>query len=451
MLRVDHPRLTAAVVSLGAGLLVLATGPALDVVKRADRAVFGFLSGKSGELVGNGSVEDPWGVETLGPPPAIEPPRVFYLDDNPDQYFERMPPPPSDLMVVMARLEAAGLDHVGFGYPLQWESPDTLAIETMRRAMDRFDRAVIGYVVKDSTAPEPVVPPFLRASMPYGEVDGDGTKLPVVNSIRGIAPEFGGKESWAGFTRIETEEGEANRAYLLARWSDRVVFSLPLALEIARLGLSPEEDVRVRMGKDIRLGSDGPRIPIDFRGRVDLPDGPIEREAVPATTVISDEIPEGFLDADAPVFFTDERLLGDKADRQWAERMPRVDAAVRGAPRTVGKSAVSRPSQMAELFGILGLSLIGASLLGKGGLLKRLGLSVVLIGLVAGALAICIRSGVAPMPLAFLTVPVATAFSVLLFDTESRVEVVRAKAAKKAPAEPKAAKKAKRRKGKRRP
>lgn len=402
-------------------------GPRVEWMEEMDRGLLAALSGEEGRIVGEGTADSPRAVERLERPASVPPPRVLFLDEDADGYFEGTPPPPADLMVVLARLHEAGLGSVGFGYPLQWEQPDTLALEAMRQTMDRYDRAVIGYVVKDSTAPVPVPPPFLRASMPYGEVDGDRTKLPVVNGVVGLAPEFGGERSWAGFTRIETEGAEERRAYLLARWSDRVIFSVPLALEIARLGLSPDTDVSVRMGHEIALGPRGPRIPIDFRGRVDLPDAAPGRLATPATVVISEEFPEGFLSGEGPAFFTDERLLGDKANRLWAQRLPQLDAAVRGAPNLTGRTAIPYwPVAAAVIFGLV-LAVAGAWLAGPGRLRRRMMVVLAFGGAVVFLLGAMLRGGIgAPMPLAILSVPAVLFVAVLILDAVPTVEVVRA-------------------------
>ncbi|MCH7228615.1 hypothetical protein [Haloferula sp. A504] len=427
MIRVGHPRWVGAAAAFVVAAFVATVGPRVGWMEKMDRGLLAMLSGEDGRIVGEGTAESPRAVERLEPPASLPPLRVLFLDDDPDRYFEHTPPPPADLMVVLARLREAGLESVGFGYPLQWEKPDTLALEAMRGTMDRFDRAVIGYVVKDSTAPVPVPPPFLQASMPYGAVNGDRTKLPVVNGVVGLAPEFGGERSWAGFTRIETEGAEERRAYLLARWSDRVIFSVPLALEIARLGLSPDTDVSVRMGHEIALGAHGPRIPIDFRGRVDLPDEAPSRSAAPATVVISEEFPEGFLAGEGPLFFTDERLLGDKANRLWAQRLPRLDAAVRGAPTLTGRTEIPHWPVAAAVILALVLSVGGAWLAGEDGLRRRMGV-VIAFGAAVGLLLVAmLRGGIgAPMPLAMLSVPVVLFVATLLLDAVPTVEVVRA-------------------------
>ncbi len=425
MIRVGHPRWIGAALAFGAAAGVLLTTDRVGWMRSADHALFETLAGAPGKVVGDGSPTSPRSIEHREAPAALPPPRVLFVDDDPDGYFEYTPPPPADLMVVLARLQQSGLRSVGFGYSLQWEKPDTLALEAMRRAMDGYDRAVLGYVVKDSTAPVPVPPPFLAASMPYSSVEGDASKLPVVNGVVGLAPEFGGERSWAGFTRIGTEEAEENRAYLLARWSDRVIFSVPLAQEIARRGLVPETDVSVRMGSEIALGPEGPRIPIDFRGRVDLPDDAATRRAAPATAVISKELADDFLTAEAPVYVTDERLLGDKANRTWAQRLPRIDAAVRGAPVVAERTRVPPWPLAASLGGCLALAIAGAWLTGLGPLPLRV-LTSLLFGTAAMiATAAMIRGGAgSPPPLAVAAVPATLLLGVLFLDSIPKVEVV---------------------------
>lgn len=434
VLKVKHPRMTAAVVSAAGAFVLMGLMPSVSLLERIDLRLFEWLSGESGKVVGGGTHQDPRQIELISQamdPPSME---VLYLDDEPSGYFEQMPPPPTDVMVMLDRLQKREAGAVAIGYPLQWEEPDTLAVEAMRRVMDRSE-VVLGFPLKDSTAPAPVAAPFQRASIAYASVQGDGTKLPVVSNIRGLAPEMGGATSLAGFTRLETEEPDDERAYLLARWSDRVVFSLPVALEVARRGLSFDE-VTVHMGRDVRIGEGGPRIPIDFRGRVLLPEDSGKREALPATAVIAESLPEGFAKGEVPLYFTDERLLGAKAEREWAEALVRVDAAVRGAPRRAKLWAVARPHPVIEV--LLVLLLAGAFVKWfRPTELKRQ--AQVLLGCLLGlilVLGMLARFGLlAPMPLAFLSLPFS-AMAVMAWAHFGRgVQVVDSEAIKKAEAE----------------
>lgn len=424
VIRIPNPRLAAATVSLGVGLVLLAVTPSVPRLEKIDRTLFGRLAGKGNAVLGSGSVEDPRRTETLAAPAEIEPAGVLLLDEDPGGFFEKVPPPPADVAVVLARLQARGLPAFGFGYPLQWDDADTLAVEAMRRVMDRFDGAVLGFPLKDSTAGDPVAAPFQLASVSYGSVAGDATDLPVVNAIRGVAPELGGNTTRAGFTRLESEKEDAERAYLLARWGDRVVFALPVVVEVARLGLTMDQ-VRVEVGTEIRLGQDGPRIPIDFRGRADLPKAFPELRRVPATTVISDQLPEGFATGKEPLYFGDGRLLAPKADREWVEQLAPVDAAVRGAPQRTGVDPVPRPQPLVELVALVVLALVSGRLLSARHLELRTLCAVGLTALVALGLGAVIRTaGVAPVPLAFGVVPGVAWLTGEISRWSNRVEIV---------------------------
>ena len=434
MFRIAHPRLAAVAVSLGTGLALLAVTPRIARLEGLDRTLFGFLSGKGRAVLGTGSVDDPRRVEEFESAASIPPAELLLLEEDAAGYFEDMPPPPADVAVVLARLHERGARGFGYGYPLQWEQADTLAVEAMRRVMDRFDAAVIGLPLKDSTAGDPVAAPFLRASVGTADLAGDASEIPVVNTIRGVAPELGGDRSLAGFTRLETEKPEQGRAYLLARWGDRVVFSLPLVLEAARRGV-PVEEFRVVVGEEIRMGADGPRIPIDFRGRVDLPDDPPEPLRVAATAVISEELPEGFATGAGPLFVADGRLLGPKEDVAWGDRLPRVDAAVRRAPRRVGVRPVPRPDPVAELLALVGLALLAGFALGARLFELRVATAAAVTAGVGLLLMLLVRAaGVAPVPLAFLAVPVVGLVVGEIGRFTQRIEVVTVREAEGGPA-----------------
>ncbi len=397
--------MAGVVAALGAGLLLLAVTPSVPWLERADRAVFSWLAGGDPEVEGRGSAADPRKIAEYARPAEPEPMALLTLEEDPEGWFESMPPPPSDIAVVLARLHESGLRHLGIGYPLQWDEADTLAIQAMRGVMDRYDGLVLGFPLKDATAGDPVAAPFLRASVDDAEVIGDVTELPVVNAIRGVTPELGGRNSLAGFTRLESEKDEQERTYLLARWGDRVVFSLPLALEIARRGVA-FEDVEIEVGKAIRIGDSGPRIPIDFRGRARLPATAAEVSEIPLRAVIEESLPEDFAAQDRPVMIGDARLLGPKEDVAWAAGVGAVDRLIRTAPVRTALREVPRLNGLAEL-GLLIASALFCGWILKAGMIEvRVGIAVTAM-LALGALALVVIRylGVTPPLLALLCQP----------------------------------------------
>ena len=427
MIRTEYPRLTAAAASLGVGLLLLAITPKVGVLENADRKWFGVLSGKGDAVVGKGTQEDPRQTEEIEVPPVVPPAAVLFLDEDQDEYFEESPPVPTDLAVIFSRLKAEGIEHFGIGYPLGWKDPDTLALDAMRAMMDRLEGTVLGFQLNNGTVGEPVPVPFQLCSIAYADVGGDRSNLPVVNSLQGDLPEFGGEGTRAGFTLLGNEDHETERAYLLARWDDRVVFALPLVMEIGRLGV-PLDEVRVEAGSEIRRGDSGPRIPIDFRGRIKLPEDEPEVLRTPATAIVSRTLPEGFGAEKAPVFLVDARVGSSKFEREWGENLPRVDAVIRHAPQRIGVQPVPRPELLIEMVALMLVALLGAWMLNGRDVARRLMKAFLVCVVVAGLLAAMIQVfSLAPMPLAFQMVPVTALLMVLLIEGGGKIEVVRAK------------------------
>lgn len=428
VIRTEHPRLTVAVASLGVGLLLLAITPKVGFLEQADRKWFGILSGNGDGVVGKGSLENPRRIEEIGVPVEVPPAGMLFLDEDEGEYFEENPPVPTDLAVVLARLKEMGVEHFGIGYPLGWKEPDTLALDAMRAMMDRLNGTLLGYQLNNGTVGEPVPVPFQLCSIAYADVEGDRSKLPVVNSLPGELPEFGGERTRAGFTLLGNEDQETERAYLLARWDDRVVFSLPLAAAIARLEV-PLDQVDVKAGKEIRLGPTGPRIPIDFRGRIKLPEAEPAVMKASATAMISRTLPEGFGEKGAPVYLVDGRLGSGKFEREWGEALPRVDGLIRKAPHRLGVKPVLRPNPLAEMIALVVVALLGSWMLRGRDVKKRLLQAVGACVVVAVLLVVGIRVfSVAPVPLAFQLVPMTALLVVLLTQGGGKIEVVRAKA-----------------------
>jgi hypothetical protein len=411
--------------ALGVGLLLLACVPVVPPMERLDRWLFSKLAGGGRTVEGRGTFSEPRKLEELMLPREPESPVLLALQEDPEQWFEEMPPPPADLAVVFSRLHTAGVKHLGVGYPLQWEAGDTLAVETMRAMMDRFDALALGLPLKDGTAGEPVAAPFLRASVAYEDVIGGGEDLPVVNAIRGTAPELGGEKTLAGFTRLDSEKKEERRVYLLARWGDRVVFSLPVVMEMARRGLGFDE-IRIEPGRELRLGAEGPRIAIDFRGRALLPDDAGELEQIPLNAVIARTLPDGFGEnSRSGVYLGDGRELGPKEDLAWSSGLAAEARVISSAPVRKALVPLPRPNGLLEILLVGAVAAVSAwglrmrmiELRLCGALALTAGAWVLLLGWIRGL-------GFAPPPLAILGLPWVAWAGVEFAKWSQRVQVV---------------------------
>lgn len=399
------------------GLLLLAVTPEYAPLEQLDHAIAAQLTGTdpSSELHGTGSFESPRERVKLAPP-EVEPgpPDVVVIDDDPEGIFEAKPPSPSDQAVILANLLKRGTRHLAVTFPFGWEEPDPVSLTALRLQLDRFESATLGFPLAYGTSSEPVATPFLRLSVPEKWVRGGVARLPVVNRIAIPAPELGGKKSQAGFTRLLNEEETPGEVPLLARWNDRVVFSLPLAAEIARRGLDPSE-IRIEPGKAITLGDGGPWIAIDDRGRMKVGSSEGAATEVPAPQLIGGELPEAFASGPATVFMRDRRLLVPEVETAWANGIPEVRRAILRAPVPSAPEVFARPDALVELGALTALALLVG---GFAGGIRRSFAFVLGFALSAGiwfTLQFLARShSILPLPLAFLVVPV-TAGTARLF------------------------------------
>ncbi len=350
-----------AAVILGAGLFALGGTAAIAPLRSAERGIVARIASAAdpaeSAFGGEGSQEKPWMRWKAKPVVVPEPPRFLAVDDDPEGYFSTSPPAPVDCAVLFARLREAGHRVIASGYLFAWEDPDPLATLALRKQLDRFDAAVLGLPLARGAAAESLPAPFLRLSVAAKRAEGDVSALPQVNRVAVAGAELGGEHTLAGFTLLENEADAGDgRRHLLARWQDRIIFALPLAAEIASLGIGPEE-IRIFCGKEIRLGQGGPVIPIDEFGRT-----PLSPEAaatdIPATALISEESPVP--PAADPLIFRDVRAELPENERAWSADLAGLVHALRAAPRYEAGVPLRRPGPVAELALVSLLALFAA-------------------------------------------------------------------------------------------
>jgi len=355
-----RPFVNAAVI-LGAGLFALGGVCCIGPLRDAELAVVKRLAlsfdPAESAFGGEGSQDKPWRRWKAKPVVTPEPPRFLTIDDDPEAYFSTSPPSPVDCAILFARLREAGHRVVGSGYLMAWDEPDPLALVALRKQLDRFDSAVLGLPLARGAAGEPLPAPFLRLSMPLADAEGDVSALPQVNRVAVPNAELGGEHTKAGFTLLENEADAGDgRRHLLARWQDRIIFALPLATEIASLGIDPKQ-IRVTCGKEIRLGQGGPVLPIDEFGRTAAAVG-VAAVDIPATKTISEDTPiPPSLD---PLILRDVRADLPEIEKAWSDQLAGIVQALRSAPRYERSTVLRRPGPVTELALILLLAFFGA-------------------------------------------------------------------------------------------
>lgn len=211
---------------------------------------------------------------------------------------------------------------------LAWDEPDAVGIAALEQSMDAFDAFTTCAPVTRGAVPQPIPPAFRRSSLDASTVAGNG-RLPVVNRLPVPNVVLGGSRSHAGFQRIESEADDGR--HLLARWGDRVIPSFSLVVAMQQAGVEPS-DVVVRLGKSIRLGADGPLIPIDGAGRLESrAASPPSVQRIAAEELIDRrELLVGTTDS-RTVVLCDDRSIAEPATRRFSEQLSGMLGAILAA------------------------------------------------------------------------------------------------------------------------
>jgi hypothetical protein len=172
---------------------------------------------------------------------------------------------------------------------------------------------------------------------------------------------LGQENTVAGFQVLDSEP-RARFAPLLARWEDRVVFAFPLLTVLQRLELTPDK-VEIRLGEYLKLGPNGPTVPLDRFGRLAVPLRSVSPFAeIPAELLIDggDEIfPK---QAPEPVILRDDRSGAEPATRSFSKNLPAMVAAIASdtglAPAHDYRRLQAKWELLALLFVALGLAAV---------------------------------------------------------------------------------------------
>ena len=370
-------RVITAAVALGTGLAALACVPHVPALRSLERALTGWLAATVHkppfDLTGTGDIEESWTlVRDMPPPETPVPPSFLAITDDPAGIFENNPPSAADWAVILDNLYREGHRSLAISPTLAWEDPDPIAFAAVDSQLERFRPAIAGMPVVRGITPQPIPPAFLRYSLPVSRVDGDFRALPIVNQPAVAKASLGRTHAVAAFTRLESEQAPefadpARPAVvpLLARWDDRIVFALPLAATMVRFSVGPD-DLTIRPGREIRLGSRGPVIPIDLHGRTTVRPLAEPLPARPAEDVINTERKsEALTPPDpAPLIVRDDRTRLTPDDRETSRRLADVLMALAAAPRGGNSTVLARPHTAFELALITVLALVGGALAG---------------------------------------------------------------------------------------
>lgn len=324
-----------------------------------DRAAFGWVARAFANppffIDGFGSRDTPWRLRTLTSRPGADEraaPLVVSLDDDPRGVFQSSPPSPVDMAVVFSNLHRLGVRKAACGAVLAWDEPDAIGLAALEKTLARFDSLAMAAPLSRGATAGIMPSAFRRTSIPAGAAGGDVSMLPRVNRLAVPDMVLAGEHTMAGFQVLESEEG-GGPPPLLALWEDRVVFAFPLVVLMQRLDVKPES-VEVRPGRFLKLGRNGPLVPIDRHGRLDAPLAEVKPLAeIPAADLIQGEADLFPRQAPDPLILRDDRSAVEPATAAFSKGLA---AAIAGLASDAGLASpvdYPRPGVLREL-GLLG-------------------------------------------------------------------------------------------------
>ncbi len=302
-------------------------------------------------ISGNGSHCNPWKLRTFAAQSKADrhqAPVIVSLGDDLEGFFQTSPPSPIDLAVVLTNFRRLGAHKAASGAVLAWETPDPMGLAALDKAIARFDSWVATAPLSRGPVPDQLPPAFRKASLPLAKILGDPMALPLVNRIALPGVILGGDNSVAGFQALESEP-KTKFPPLLARWDDRVVFAFPLLVVLQRLDF-PLDKIEVRLAQYLKLGPDGPTIPIDRYGRLTLPLKKIAPYGVIAAESLIDAGDDAFpKTAPEPVILRDDRSAAEPATRTFSSNLPAMVATLASNAGLTPERIYQRPTCSKEL------------------------------------------------------------------------------------------------------
>lgn len=196
---------------------------------------------------------------------------ICLIDDDPDDINPYGIYHPLDISTTLLNLHKQSVKRVMIGTHLQWADHDEVELEAFALALKPFDKVTIALPLKRSVEAGIMPKPLERSAIPLDDLHGDASLIPQVNQVSLPTLIPFPKNTYAGFSELESEPAAAGMLPLLARWGDQILPSAYLVEMAAEHGCSPS-DLIIYPGKYIRIGNTGNVIPIDEYGNFLLPE-----------------------------------------------------------------------------------------------------------------------------------------------------------------------------------
>lgn len=371
------PQIALFVLALAAGLVVDGLGERVALL-RAGEAGFTRLVVAAAVAPPSLIEETRAGVRVrrLVAPGRLEPLDLLDVGDDPRQVFEASPPSAGDYAVILAQLQRHGHGQVALSAPLAWDELDPVASAALEAQLAAFHPALTAAALSRGISARPLPAALARAAVPLTSIRGETRLLPEVNRTTQPNILLGEQATLAGFSVLDSEDppnftGDTNQPGppLLARWGDQAVLALPLLVVATRAGITPAQ-LSIELGGHIRLGPDGPVIPIDEFGRLAAaPAGvPAGRPALAAEALIEALVAEPdnaqpLAPVHPPVVVRDTRSTLAGNERALTEHFSTLVARMEACPRPGAPIEFHRPPRWVETCALVGFAALAASCL----------------------------------------------------------------------------------------
>ncbi|MBC8125697.1 MAG: hypothetical protein H8M99_00920 [Gloeobacteraceae cyanobacterium ES-bin-144] len=302
--------------------------PNTDVDRRAFAIAAQGFSNPPFIVTGNGSHSSPWNLRSFpisNKPKQTGAPAVVSLDDDRGGFFQNSPLSPIDLAVILTNFQRLGAKNSATAAVLAWDTPDPIGLMALDKSIRAFDSLVMAAPLTRGALPELMPPAFRNASVPLASVKNDCSLVPIVNRIPLPGVILGNENTLAGFQSLDSEQPSQSPP-MIARWEDRVALAFPLLVALQHLGLSVDE-MEIHCGEFIKLGPNGPIIPIDSYGRLTLPLVAVKPSAIiPAAALI--DAGNDLFPKNTPVILRDDRSAAETNTREFSKTLVATISAI---------------------------------------------------------------------------------------------------------------------------
>ena len=213
-----------------------------------------------------------WSLRTLGSGEVS--PAVWSFVEVPfsRELFDGKEPKPSEYAILLAKLHQAGVRKLALTQSLSWSEIAELELRALDGSLRPFGDVLLPIAL--SEVPQPASSPFwLEGSLLSSEtLRGDASALPLMNQVitpPSVSVRPGLRFAFPDFGSRDLQYRVPGRLPVVTRWGDEYLPSWSLGLAMQMEGVELDE-LMIEPGRHLRIGPDGPVIPLDDFGRAKL-------------------------------------------------------------------------------------------------------------------------------------------------------------------------------------